>query len=404
MKRLVPLIVGFLLLSSSTVWGQCDELKGTPITLLSAGFEAWKVVTDAMAACGNLTAELDQEYEEKLIPAISANPSQYTIAGVSNGSFVPLMNDGLVRPLTDLVSEYGQELAPNQLIEVDGQIMAIAMMINAQHLMYRSDILEQLGLEVPTTYDEVLTAAQAIQDAGVVDYPLGGTYKPGFNLGLEFINIYLALGGSLVNDDNTPAINNEQGVATLELMKQLTAFMDPEYLASDSTVVQQQFQQGTIAMANLWASRAGAMDNAEESEVVGLIDFAAAPAASEGGPPATTLWWDGMTIAKNTTDEEAEAAFRLMMEGLKYDVLAAHPDAAIWITQEPIESRVGTGAQASLEAGAPAYPSSSAVGLIHTAIGDNIADFLTGAESAEQSLADAEAAYTTAAQEAGLIQ
>jgi multiple sugar transport system substrate-binding protein len=404
MKRLVPLIVGFLLLSSSTVWGQCDELKGTPITSLSAGFEAWKVVTDAMAACGNLTAELDQEYEEKLIPAISANPSQYTIAGVSNGSFVPLMNDGLVRPLTDLVSEYGQELAPNQLIEVDGQIMAIAMMINAQHLMYRSDILEQLGLEVPTTYDEVLTAAQAIQDAGVVDYPLGGTYKPGFNLGLEFINIYLALGGSLVNDDNTPAINNEQGVATLELMKQLTAFMDPEYLASDSTVVQQQFQQGTIAMANLWASRAGAMDNAEESEVVGLIEFAAAPAASEGGPPATTLWWDGMTIAKNTTDEEAEAAFRLMMEGLKYDVLAAHPDAAIWITQEPIESRVGTGAQASLEAGAPAYPSSSAVGLIHTAIGDNIADFLTGAESAEQSLADAEAAYTTAAQEAGLIQ
>jgi hypothetical protein len=43
------------------------------------------------------------------------------------------------------------------------------------------------------------------------------------------------------------------------------------------------------------------------------------------------------------------------------------------------------------------------MGLMHTALGDNIADFLTGAESAEQSLADAEAAYLAAAKEAGLV-
>jgi multiple sugar transport system substrate-binding protein len=52
--------------------------------------------------------------------------------------------------------------------------MAVAMMVNTQHLMYRQDIFEDLGIEVPTTYDEVLIAAEAIQEAGVVDYPLGG--------------------------------------------------------------------------------------------------------------------------------------------------------------------------------------------------------------------------------------
>jgi multiple sugar transport system substrate-binding protein len=187
-------------------------------------------------------------------------------------------------------------------------------------------------------------------------------------------------------------------------MKALTAYMDPEFLAADSTVVQQQLQQGTVAMANLWASRAGAMDNEEESQVVGKIEFAAAPAAVEGGIPATTLWWDGLTIATNVSDEEAEVAFQLMMQGISQETLAAHPDAAIWISKEPIESRIAVGARTSAEGGAPSYPGSSAMGLMHAALGENIADFLTGKESAEQSLADTEAAYLAAAQEAGLVQ
>ena len=404
MKRILFTALSLVLLAPSAAWAQCSFQNEVPVTSLSAGFEAWKVVTDRMAECGNFSPELDQEFREKQAAAMAANPSQYTIGGVANATLVPLLNDGLVRPLDDLVAEYGQDLAPNQLIEVDGNIMAVAMMVNAQHLMYRSDIFEDLGLAVPTTYDEVLEVAQAIQDAGVVDYPLGGTFAAGFNLGEEFINMYLGFGGEFFNDDNTASVNNEQGVATLQMLKALTQYMDPEYLAADSTYVQQQFQQGQIAMANLWASRAGAMDNPEESQVVGLIEYAAAPAALEGGPPATTLWWDGATVATNVSDEEAEAAFRLFMEGVSYDNLSGHPDTAIWLSTQPIESRIAKGALESAAAGAPSYPASNLVGLMHTAAGNNVADFLTGAESAEQTLTDIETAYNTAAREAGFIQ
>jgi hypothetical protein len=44
------------------------------------------------------------------------------------------------------------------------------------------------------------------------------------------------------------------------------------------------------------------------------------------------------------------------------------------------------------------------MGLLHTAAGNNIADFLTGSESAEATLADIEAEYIAAAKEAGLIE
>ena len=381
----------------------CEYEPDVSVSMLSNSFEAWKVVSDAMSQCGDFTAVLDSEFREKQVPAFAADPAQYEIGGVSNSTIIPLLQDGLIRPLDDLVEAYGQDLASTQRIVIDGNIMAIAMMINAQHLFYRTDVLDELGLGVPTTYDEVLAAAEAIQGSGLVDYPLGGTYAAGWNLGEEFVNMYLGFGGQFFDEDNMPTVNNEMGVAALEMMKALTQYMDPEYLTADSTVVQQQLQQGEIAMANLWASRAGARDDPEASEVVGLIGFAAAPSAVEGGPPATTLWWDGMTLARNITDEEATAAFQLMMEGLDHEVLSANPEAAIWLSSEPIDSEIAKGAVASAEQGAPAYPSSNVMGMMHTALGNNIADFLRGEESAEQTLSDIEDEYLAAAREAGVI-
>ena len=408
-KRLLVAIAGvamFVASVSSTAVAECSFQNEIPLTSISAGFDAWKIVTDAMGECGNFSAVLDQEFSTsgKQYAGMSADPSQFAIGGVANSSIIPLLNDGLIRPLDDLVAQYGQDLAPSQLIKIDGQTMAIAMQVNAQHLMYRSDILADLGIEVPTTYDEVLAAAAIIEEAGVVDHPLGGTFAAGWNLGEEFVNMYLGMGGQFFDVDGLPTINNEQGVAALEMLKRLSEYMDPEFLTSDSTFVQQQFQQGQIAMANLWASRAGAMDNAEESQVVGLVEFAAAPAAVAGGPPATTLWWDGMTVATNISDEEAEAAFRLMMEGIDFEVLSANPDAAIWLSSGQIESRVAKGAVESAQAGAASYPASNLMGMMHTAAGNNIADFLTGSESAEATLADIEAEYLAAAREAGAIE
>ncbi len=403
MKPMTLALSGALALFATTAMADCAFENTVEVKSLTAGFEAWKAVTDAMAECGNVQAELDQEFREKQPEAFAANPSLYHIGGVANGTLTPLLNAGTIRPLDDLVAEYGQDLAPNQLIRVNGEIMAVAMMVNTQHLMYRSDIFEELGLEVPTTYDEVLAAAAAIQEAGVVDYPIGATMASGWNLAQDFNNMFVGFGGTFVNDDNTPAVNSEAGMQTLEMMGALTEYMDPEYLTSDSTYVQQQFQQGKIAMANLWSSRAAAMNDEAESQVVGLVAGAPAPAAVEGGIPATTLWWDGIVIASNIPDEEAEAAFRVVMEGIDTEMVTAHNDDAVWLIDGFEPGPLAQGAIETAMQGPPAYPSTTQMGLMHTAVGNNVADFLTGAKSAEATLEAIEADYTTAAEEAGLL-
>lgn len=383
----------------------CDFENQTEVTMLSAAFEAWVAVTDHMAACGNFSPELDQEFRTKQPEGFAASPSLYQLGGVSNGTITPLLNAGTIRPLDDLIAEYGQQLTPNQLIQIDGQTMAVAMMVNTQHLMYRSDILADLGLDVPTTWEEVLTTAAAIQEAGVVDYPLGATMMSGWNLAQEFVNMYSGFGGTFVNEDNTPNVNTEAGLAALDVMMRMTEYMDPEYLVSDSTYVQQQFQQGRIAMANLWASRAGAMNDEAESQVVGLIGSAAAPLAMEGGAPATTLWWDGIVVAANISDEEAANAFRLAMVGLDSQTVEQAPDAAIWLISgyEPNEMSSGAIASAIANPAPPSYPSTTQMGLMHTALGNELTAFFTGDVSAETALAAVEASYTVAAQEAGLL-
>lgn len=402
------LLAGALALSTSTMFNgaalaECSFENDTPVKSLSAGFEAWKAVTDAMKECGNVEAELDQEYRQKLPEAMKADPPLYTIGGVSNGTIVPLLNDGSVRDLDDLVEKHGDKLTPNQLIKIDGKTKAIAMMVNAQHLMYRKDILDELGIEVPKTWDEVLAAAEKIKESGKVEYPLGATMKSGWNLAQEFNNMFLGYGGSFVDENNQPTINTEAGVKALERLKAITEYLDPEYLVSDSTTVQQQFQQGKIAMANLWASRAGAMNDEKESQVVGKVGMAAAPIAEEGNPPATTIWWDGIVIAQNASDEEAEAAFRVALEGMDEEMVKANNDTAVWLIPGYEVGEMAQGVAQSAGAGAPSYPSSTAMGLMHTAIGDNVADYLTGSKDAEATLTAIEEAYTTAAKEAGLL-
>ncbi len=405
MKFRTLALAGAFSLVGGAAMADCAFENTTEIKMLSAGFEAWKAVAGAMGECGNFEAELDQEFRQKQPAAFAAKPSLYHIGGVSNGTITPLMNEGTIRPLDDLVEKYGQDLPANQLIRIDGQIMAIAMMVNTQHLMYRQDIFDDLGLEAPGSWDEVLAAAATIKEAGVVDYPLGATMKTGWNLAQDFVNAFYGFGGTFVDADNQPTLNVEAGVKALETMKAMTEYLDPEYLVSDSTYVQQQFQQGKIAMANLWASRAGAMDDEAESQVVGKVSGAADPTAVADGPPATTIWWDGVVIAKNITDEEAEAAFQLIVEGLDTEMVTENSDAAIWLIPGYEPNRLAGGAIATLQAnpGARAYPSTSAMGLMHTALGNGVADYLTGAKDAETTLADIEAAYITAAKEAGLI-
>jgi len=389
---------------------ECNVTGAGEVNIISNSYPSLEVVNNAMKACSGgdlkVNAKMTTEHKEETNQALAASSSPYDLAQVSNSTIPPLQAAGQLQSMNDLVDKYKDEynIEESMLISFGGETQAIAFQVNCQHLFYRKDLLEKHNIEVPTTYEEVIEAAEILKGEGSIQFPLGGTYKSGWNLAQEFVNNFLAAGGEFFQPGTAlPAFNSDQGVEALELMKQLMGYMSPNALALDSTAVMQQFQQGQIAIANLWASRAAKMDDETESTVAGKIEFAPAPAIKAGGPPATTLWWDGYVLPKNM-DGDRDLTFRVLMEGVREDVVKANNDITIWLRSVYQPTRFSKGAYESAKAGAPPYPMKPQIGLVHSAIGANIGDFLSGKESAKDSLADAEAAYLSAAREKGYVK
>ena len=380
------------------------------VNVIGNEFPAIQTVGAGAQECAGaeVSTNLTSEHQTLNVPGMQGNPAEYTSAIIANSSIVALMNEDVIRPLDDLVAAHGGALKQNQLITIDGKIMAVAFMANAQHLVYRSDVLEQIGMEPPTTYEDMLAAAEMIRSQGIMENPVGGAYASGWNLAQEFNNMFLGYGGEFFKPGSAePNINTEAGVNTLNMMKALSEYMNPDFLTHDSNATNAEYRAGNVALMNMWGSRAATLVTAEgvPQEVIDGFAIAGPMTVGGGETPASTLWWDGWTVAKNVSDEEAEATFIAMMNGIRPDIMQDEDirTQAVWLIDgyEPTPAAVGVFAAAN--AGTKPYPMLPYMGLLHTALGNELSDFMQGKESAEQALADVEAAYIAAAKEAGYL-
>lgn len=398
-----------LALAAGTAHAGCGIDKGS-VRILANDFPALRHVIDGAAECAGdsvtVTRNQTTEHESLDVPSLSANPAEYTSAFVATSSLQPLLGAGLLRPLDDYIAKYGKTISDKQKITIGGHVMVIAFDANTQHLFYRSDVLKEAGVEVPKTYEEMLAAAKAIKDKGLMEYPIGGTYKAGWNLAEEFVNMYIGYGGDFFEPGSAkPAIDNDKGVAALNMMKSLSAYMNPDFLTFDSNSLQAEFEAGKVAMANFWGSRYGAVTDNEGStpEIASAIKVAAAPTVGGGNIPATTLWWDGYTIAKNISDADADATFQALNHGASAEMANANANDAVWLIDGYKPGAGAAGVLDTLNAGAKPYPMSPYMGLLHTALGTELVPFMQGKEDAKSALSKAEAAYVAAAREKGFL-
>lgn len=400
------------LMASATHAADCGPADQS-IRILASDFPAIHAVAgQAEENCGSAAAEFTRnhttEARQIMNAALTSNPAEYTSVIVANATLTQLMNDGLVRPLNDLVEKYGQNLPEHLMITIDGKIMAVAFMANSQHLFSRTDILEQAKVDgVPGTYDEVIAAAKAIREAGIMEYPIVMNMKTGWNVGESFNLAFLAHGGEFFKPGSAePSVNSDAGVAALETLKALVEYTHPDHLTQASNETQALWEAGEAALGIMWGSRGAAVldDEGSTEEVTSNTLLSAAPSVEAGGVPGATLWWDGFTISTNVSDSEAEATFAALANALTAEMVAANNDDAVWLLDGFKPGAAAAGVAATAEGGAEPYPMLPQIGLMHNALGAELADFLKGDEDAAKALADVEAAYTTAAKEAGFLQ
>ncbi len=386
---------------------------GQSIRILASDFPAIHAVAgtaeaNCAAAASEFTRNHTTEARQIMNAALTPNPAEYTSVIVANATLTQLMNDGLVRPLNDLVEKYGANLPEHLLISIDGKVMAVAFMANSQHLFSRSDILAEVGFDAPpATYDEVVAAAKAIREAGIMEYPIVMNMKTGWNVAEGFNMAFLAHGGEFFKPGTAePSVNSPAGVAALETLKSLIEYTHPDYLTHASNETQGLWEAGEAALAIMWGSRGAPIldDEGSTEEVTSTTVLSAAPSVEPGGVPGATLWWDGFTISTNVSDEEAEATFAALASALTSEMVAANNDDAVWLLEGFKPGPAAAGVAETAQGGAAPYPMIPQIGLMHSALGNELSDFLKGDESAEKALEDVEAAYRTAAKEAGFLK
>ncbi len=146
--------------------------------------------------------------------------------------------------------------------------------------MYRKDIYDELGLKVPTTMDEYLANAVAIQKAkqpGI--YGTNGQMKSGhYSLECDWTAWLWSHGGSIFNADGKFTGNDEAGLAAMDYWVELHKNM-PEGVTTWTWDGQgQSMAQGIVGQTLSWGEFFPFWDNPEASKVSGLMEAAVPPA------------------------------------------------------------------------------------------------------------------------------
>jgi ABC-type glycerol-3-phosphate transport system substrate-binding protein len=409
-SRVAFLGVATFLGSTEIATASCEVTTGR-VSIVGNEYAAFHTIVENAKKCATaqleITANITKDYRKVNLPGMKANPAEYTATQVTTGSINPLLGAGVIRPLDDLIAEYGQDIPENQKIVIDGEVRAIAYMVATQHLVYRQDVLDQVGAKPPKTYEEFLEIAEKVRAAGIMQNPVGGAFNM-YGLGSHFVMMYFGMGGELFKPGTAlPAVNNETGVAALEMLKKVLGYAHPDILTHNTPTATGEWEAGNAALMMMWSSRTNGLMDAKGSEPVVYENTRVGPPMTVAGGtiPASALWWDGWAIAENISDEDAAASFVAMKNGTSPSILNDETmGQTVWLIEGYQPAPVNLPVLAAIEMGTRRWPATPYIGIMNGAAGKEIADFITGKQDAASTLADIEAAYEASAREKGFLE
>jgi trehalose/maltose transport system substrate-binding protein len=194
----------------------------------------------------------------------------------------------------DVIAQYFPDMIGGQTL--NGKLVAIPWFTDAAGLYYRTDLLEKYGVEVPTTWDELATAAQTIQDgerAEGMDEFYGYVWQGNSYEGLTCDAhewLVSETGETFVAPDGTVNVNNDAFIAALERAAGWVGTISPEavttYAEEDSRGV---WQAGNAAFMRNWPY-AYALGNGEDSVIAGKFGYAPLPSGEVRGAACLGGW------------------------------------------------------------------------------------------------------------------
>jgi ABC-type glycerol-3-phosphate transport system substrate-binding protein len=257
------------------------------VQIISHRYPALEFFTQRMAEAlpempGEVSLMPIDQATEKATITLAAGSDALDIVYVNEPMLGRFAKAGWLEPLDEYWEKYKEEYDLDDIPEAavdalryDGKLYAMPFSVNVMFFYYRTDLFEEAGIEPPETFEDYLTYAAQLnspQRSGTIL-----TLKP-VDAAMNETHWYLnAIGDGWFDENLKPVFNSENGIKAIETLKEVSQYAPRGFTAhanDESTIA---FQQDFAAMGLQWLTRAAAMDDPEESRVVGKIDWAVPP-------------------------------------------------------------------------------------------------------------------------------
>lgn len=403
--KLFSITLIFGLLFNVSVFANCDltqiqdleKKKDGAVRLFArnGAFEAAVLEKSKDCATDDIILDLVQseniEYFD-FVTKMKLAPARYTAYLSENDTIGILQYEGLAAPMDYYLQSNNITFPEEQMLKLGGRhTIAVAYSKNTKQIFANNDILNSNNKSVPTTYEELLSLAEELKSSGV-EYPISGMFNNSRDLAIMFVNIYLSLGGELFKDVDSPkiAIRNKTGIKTLEMMKAVIDYSNPDHLSADKESIEKNWSEGNSAVGLFWASQFNNL-NSDNTSIHSALSL-------EGGStPASTIWFKGFTVARYVVESEAVAAMQTMKYSL--DDLSSNTNFELWINGDLSNNPAALALNSHIDAGVPNYPVSQYVSLLTESIGHAIVEYVKEGGKAKSILKKMEKDYTNLAKE-----
>lgn len=219
---------------TATESAPADGEGGESIRLwLNGGDTPDELVDYAITEFNKIHPDVEVQFErqqwtgivEKLTTSLSSSDSP-DLVEFGNTQAQTFEAAGAVIDLTEHREELGGDDLLQSLLEAgtyEGQLYAVPYYAGARIMIYRTDLFEEAGIEVPTTLDEMLAAGAALKAANADVPNFSGIYLPGRNW-YAVLSFIWANGGDIATLDGDQwvgQLDSPGSIAGLEYFKQV---------------------------------------------------------------------------------------------------------------------------------------------------------------------------------------
>ena len=276
---------------------------------------------------------------QRVTTDVATKGGQYDVMTIGTYEVPIWAEQGWLVPLDDLPDEYDtDDILPAIAggLSIDGTLYAAPFYGESSMVMYRTDLMEQAGLEMPEepTWEFIGEAARAMTDKENEIYGICLRGKAGWGENMAFLtSMSNAFGARLFDMDWKPQFDSDAWSETLNFYVDLMNDAGPPGASSNGFNENLAlFQNGQCGMWIDATVAASFVTNPDDSKVADSVGFALAPDTGLG-KRSNWLWAWSLAIPAGTQQEEAAKKFVAWATSKEYLELVAEKEG--WANVPP---------------------------------------------------------------------